>query len=92
MALFQKRIQKRRMPREKIAGFTRIIEFDEEDSVWLPQFEAVLHKVLRYEFYLEKVPDNLALPRYRSIIVKIIFRILNQAFPGIFNNRIIDFN
>jgi len=82
MALFQKRIQKRRMPKEKLAGFTRIIEFDEEDSIWLPQFEAVLHKILRYEFYLEKVPDNLALPRYRAIVVKVIFRMLNQAFPG----------
>ncbi|MFH2130830.1 MAG: hypothetical protein ABIK68_10695 [bacterium] len=82
MAWFQKRIQKRRMPEEKITGYVRIIEFDKMPDVWLPQFEAVLHKILRYEFYLDKVPDNLALPKYRAILVRVIFRMLNQAFPG----------
>ncbi len=66
---------------ERIAGYVRIIEFGEISEVWLPQFEAVLHKILRYEFYLDKTPDNLALPKYRAIVVKIIFRMLNQAFP-----------
>lgn len=82
MALFQKRIQKRRMPGERIAGYVRIIQFEAGPETWLPQFEAVLHKILRYEFYLDRVPDNLALPKYRAIVVKIIFRMLSQAFPG----------
>lgn len=81
MALFQKRIQKRRMPGEKIASYVKIIEFGETPDIWLPQFEAVLQKILRYEFYLDRVPDNLALPKYRAIVVKIIFRMLIQAFP-----------
>jgi hypothetical protein len=79
MALFQKRIQKRRMPREKIASFVRVIEFNRAPAVWLPQFEAILHKILGYEFYLDKVPDNLAVPKYRTIMVKIIFRMFCQA-------------
>jgi hypothetical protein len=79
MALFQKRIQKRRMPKEKIANFVSVIAFNQKSSIWLPQFESILHKILRYEFYLDKVPDNLALPKYRTIIIKIIFRMLNQA-------------
>ncbi len=79
MALFQKRIQKRRMSKEKITYFVRVIEFNQKSTVWLPQFEAILHKILRYEFYLDKVPDNLALPKYRTIIVKIIFRMLSQV-------------
>lgn len=83
MALFQKRIQKRRMSKEKIANFVRVIEFNQNPSVWLPQFEAILHKILRYEFYLDKVPDNLALPKYRTIIVKIIFRMFSQASKNV---------
>lgn len=83
MALFQKRIQKRRMSGERIAGFVDIIEFDREPGIWLPQFEAVLHKIMRYEFYLDKIPDNLALPKYRSIVVKIIYRMLQQTPAGL---------
>lgn len=70
------------MPGEKIAAYVQIIEFENDPEIWLPQFEAVLHKILRYEFYLDRIPDNLALPKYRAIVVKIIFRMLNQAFPS----------
>jgi hypothetical protein len=76
MILFQKRIQKRRMPEEKIAGYMEIVEFDKAPAVWMEQFEAVLHKILRWEFYLDKVPENLSLPKYRAILVRIIFRML----------------
>lgn len=67
------------MPEERIAAFVQIIEFNKTPVYWLPQFEAVLHKILRYEFYLDKVPDNLSLPRHRAVVVKTIFRMLNQA-------------
>jgi len=81
MILFQKRIQKRRMPEEKIAGYVKIIDFDRDPVIWMPQFEAVLHKILCWEFYLERVPENLSLPKYRAIIVKIVYRMLGQV-PG----------
>lgn len=82
MTLFQKTVQKRRMPDERIANLVRAIEFNKAAETWMPQFETILRKILRYEFYLDRIPVNLALPKYRSIVVKNIYRMLSQASIG----------
>jgi len=79
MTLFQKTVQKRRMPDERIANLVRRIEFEKEPDTWLPQFEALLHGILRHEFYLDRIPNNLTLPKYRSVLVKNIYRMLSQV-------------
>lgn len=67
------------MPEEKLAVLAKSIDFAAEDLVWMDQIEHVLFAVLRYEYYLSAIPDNLTIPKYRTVLIRIISRILSQS-------------
>ena len=52
------------MPEEKLDELAKNIDLGAKSSVWKAQFEKVLFDVLKYEYYLNKVPDNLTTPKY----------------------------
>ena len=66
------------MPEEKLDELAKNIDLGAKSSVWKAQFEKVLFDVLKYEYYLNKVPDNLTTPKYRTVLIRLIFRILVQ--------------
>ena len=66
------------MPEEKLNELAKRINFNAEDFVWKAQFENVLFDVLKYEYYLNRIPGNLAVPKYRTVLIRLIFRILGQ--------------
>ncbi len=67
------------MADEKIAGLMKSIDFEKKASYWMVQFEKRLHVILKYEYYLDRIPENLALPKYRYVIIRLVFRMLNQV-------------
>lgn len=82
MVLVQKRFHHRRIPDEKIADYVHHIDFDQPEPVWLKQFETVFRSILSYEYYLSEIPDNLGHPKYRTIAVRTIYRMLCQVPSG----------
>ncbi len=72
-------MRKRRMPDEKIAEIVKSVDFSKEIYTWMTQLESCFHRILKYEYYLNSIPDNMALPKYRKIIIRIIYRMLNQV-------------
>ena len=48
-------------------------------ELWMPQLERCFQRVLKHEYYLKSIPDNLALPRYRKIVTRIIYRLFSQV-------------
>lgn len=71
-------MRKRRMPDERIAEIVSRIDFDDSPDRWFPKLEACFHKILKYEYYLTHIPDNLSHPRYRRLITRVVYRLLNQ--------------
>ncbi len=70
------------MPEEKLAKLVSSVDFQTVPELWLPQLERCFHRVLKHEYYLKSVPDNLALPRYRKIVTRIIYRLFCQVHPS----------
>ncbi len=75
-------MRKRRMPEEKLAKLVSSVDFQTIPSQWMPQLEKCFHQVLRHEYYLKSIPDNLALPRYRKVIIRIVYRLFSQVHPS----------
>ncbi len=71
-------MRKRRIPDEKIATIVSDVNFNTVSSRWMPVLERCFHTVLKYEYYLNKIPDNLALPKYRKLITRIVYRLFCQ--------------
>lgn len=67
------------MPEEKLAEIVSRVDFAAASAIWMPQLESCFREVLRFEYYLDKVPGNLALPRYRKIVISILYRLLCQV-------------
>jgi hypothetical protein len=72
-------MRKRRMPEEKLANLVSSVDFQTTSELWMPRLERCFHQVLMHEYYLKGIPDNLALPRYRKIVIRIIYRLLSQV-------------
>lgn len=72
------------MPDQKLAELVATVDFGLDPKLWMPTFEQCFHTVLKYEHYLKKVPDNLALPKYRKIVVRIVYRLFSQVDPSLF--------
>ncbi|MBU3917754.1 hypothetical protein KKA14_19675, partial [bacterium] len=70
------------MPDERIAEIVWHIDFSRNFYTWMAQLEHCFHIILKYEYYLTKIPHNLALPKYRKVIIRIIYRMLNQVPEG----------
>ncbi len=70
------------MPDERIAEIVWHIDFKRNIYTWMAQLEHCFHTILKYEYYLTKIPNNLALPKYRKVIIRIIYRMLNQVPAG----------
>ena len=81
-------MRKRRMPDEKIAELVSEVDFETVSSHWMPQLEKCFHQVLKYEYYLNKIPDNLALPKYRKVVIRIVYRLCNQVHPSKFEFKL----
>ncbi|MBU2511128.1 hypothetical protein KJ966_07310 [bacterium] len=75
-------MRKRRIPDEKIAEIVSDVNFNTVSSKWMPNLEKCFHKVLKYEYYLNKIPDNLALPKYRKLVIRIVYRLFCQIHPA----------
>ena len=78
MHSYKRKVRKRRMPEEKLDELANKVDFGARNLIWKAQFEAVLFEVLKYEYYLNSVPDNLTIPKYRTVLIRLIFRILAQ--------------
>ncbi len=72
------------MPDEKLAEIVSGVDFSTIPDHWFPRLEECFHRVLKYEYYLNKVPGNLSLPKYRRIIIRIVYRLLGQVHPSKF--------
>ncbi len=74
--------RKRRMPDEKIAEIVSNVNFQTVPDIWMPELERCFHDVLKFEYYLNKIPGNLALPKYRRLVTRIVYRIFCQVHPA----------
>lgn len=72
------------MPDEKIAELVSEVNFGTLETRWMRQMETCFHQVLTYEYYLKKVPDNLALPKFRKLMIRIVYRLFCQVHPSRF--------
>ena len=72
------------MPDEKLVEIVSEVDFGMVPDIWMPKLEKCFHQVLIYECYLNKIPDNLALPKYRKIVLRIVYRLFNQIHPSQF--------
>ncbi len=78
-------MRKRRMPDEKLAKIVSGVDFGTIPDIWMPMFEECFHRVLTYEYYLTKIPGNLSLPKYRKIVIRIVYRLFGQVHPSKFD-------
>lgn len=70
------------MPDEKLAQIVSRVNFTTIPDLWLPKLEECFHRVLKYEYYLNNIPGNLSLPKYRRIVIRIVYRLLGQVHPS----------
>lgn len=78
-------MRKRRMPDEKLAEIISRVDFSTSSLIWLPKLEKCFQEVLKYEHYLNRIPNYLSAPKYRKIVVRIIYRLMSQVAPSELN-------
>ena len=84
-------MRKRRLSDEKIREMLDRVAFDQPREVWFPQFEVQFRALLKFEYYLDELPDVTLHPKYRSVAVGAVYRLLNQVeVPGFRFNKSIE--